>query len=116
MADININTGLVVKADINQLLSDSLGSLVKFNENRKFNEAAYSELLDKYAHVVSKLQDISRQVNDLVSEAQANHLPSTDELHVIGQLAGLLGAKNGDGSINLEKIMGLKKTFEEHEK
>jgi len=116
MADSNINTGLVIKADINQLLSDSLGSLVKFKENRKFNETAYDELLDKYGEMVAQLQVISSQVNDLISEAQANKLPSGDDMRAIDQFASLFGAKNSDGSINLGKIMQLKDTFGEAEK
>lgn len=111
MADININTGLVIKADINQLLSESLGALVKFRENRKFNEASYNELLEKYAATVTQLQTISNQINDMVNEAQANQLPNSNDMQVIDQFAGLLGAKNDDGSIDLGKLMQLKDTF-----
>lgn len=116
MADININTGLVIKADINQLLSDSLGALVKFKENRKFSEATYGELLDKYSDLVARLQEVSGQINDLISEAQANQLPSGEDMRAIDQFASLFGAKNDDGSINLGKIMELKDTFGEDEK
>lgn len=113
MADIDINTGLVIKADVNQLLSDSLGGLVKFKENRKFNEAAYNELLDKYASVVTQLQSISVQVNDLISEAQANKMPNESDIKTISALAGLVGAKNDDGSLDLQKLMQFGDTFGE---
>ena len=111
MADIDINTGLVIKADINQLLSDSLGSLVKFKENRKFNESAYNELLGKYADVVAQLQDISSQVNDLISEAQANKMPNESDIKTISAFAGLIGAKNDDGSLDFQKLMQFSNTF-----
>lgn len=111
MADIDINAGLVIKADINQLLSDSLGALAKFKENRKFNESAYCELLDKYAHVVSKLQFVSEQINDLIAQAQANQLPDQGQLQTIDQFAGLFGLKKADGSVDLAKLMQLKNQF-----
>lgn len=111
MADIDINTGLVIKADINQLLSDSLGSLVKFKENRKFNETAYKELLDKYASVVTQLQGISTQVNDLISEAQANKIPDEQDVKAMDAILGLVGAKKQDGSLDFQKLVELNEAF-----
>ena len=111
MADIDINTGLVIKADINQLLSDSLGGLVKFRENRKFNESTYNELLDKYASVVTQLRSISTQVNDLINEAQANKMPNEQDVKAMDAILGLIGAKKQDGSLDFQKLVELNETF-----
>lgn len=46
MADIDINAGLALKADINLLYGDIAGTLAQFKEDRRFNRKSYEELLD----------------------------------------------------------------------
>lgn len=116
MADIDINAGLAVKADVNKLYGDVVGTVAKFREDRRYNKEAYNELLEKYAGLATDIEGIRNQLNELVETAQANKLPNADDVQAFGAIAGLLGAKNSDGSINLSKIMELKDAFGEAEK
>lgn len=111
MANIDINAGLIVKADINKLLGDAMGSLAKFKENRKYDETTYNELRDKYAALVADIELIRNRLNDLIDQAQSNKLPSAEDFQTIDSFAGLLGAKNSDGSLDFAKFAQLQKMF-----
>lgn len=112
MADIDINAGLAVKADINKLYGDVAGTVAKFREDRRFNKEAYTELLEKYAGLITEIEKIRNQLNDLMEAAQSNKLPSEQEIRAMDALLGLVGAKKQDGSLDIEKLVELSDTFE----
>jgi len=111
MADIDISTGLAIKADINQLYGDIVGTLAKFKENRTYSKDSFDELLDKYGVAVAEIEKIRNQLNSLIEDAQANKLPDENDLKAMDAIAGLMGAKNQDGSLDFQKLMELDKTF-----
>lgn len=111
MADIDINTGLAVKADINKLYGDVAGTVAKYKEDRRYNKEAYNELLEKYAGLVTEIENIRNQLNELVETAQSNKLPDENDVKAIDAIAGLIGAKNQDGTLDLKKLMELGDTF-----
>jgi len=76
MADIDINAGLAVKADINKLYGDVAGTVAKFREDRRFNRDAYEALLDKYAATITEIEQIRDQLNQLIENAQSNPSPA----------------------------------------
>lgn len=111
MADIDINAGLAIKADVNKLYGDVAGTVAKFREDRRYNRDAYEQLLEKYAGLVTDIEGIRNQLNELIENAQTNKLPDENDVKAIDAIAGLIGAKNQDGSLNLQKLMELDKTF-----
>ncbi len=111
MADIDINAGLAIKADLNGLYCDVAGSLTKFKEDRRFNKQAYEELLGRCAETVSEVEKIRNQLNSLIEDAQSNKLPDENEVKAIDAIAGLMGAKNNDGSLDFKKLMELDSIF-----
>ncbi len=111
MADIDVNAGLAVKADVNKLYGDVAGTVAKFKEDRRFNKESYESLLDKYASTITDIEYIRNKLNDLIEDAQSNKLPDENDVKAINAFAGLVGAKNQDGSINLQKLFELKEVF-----
>lgn len=111
MADIDINSGLAVKADINKLYGDIAGTVARFREDRRYNKEAYEELLDKYARLVTDIEGIRNRLNELVETAQANKIPDEQEVKAIDAILGLVGAKKQDGSLDFQKLIELNKTF-----
>lgn len=111
MADIDINAGLAIKADVNKLYGDIAGTVAKFKEDRRFNKEAYEELLEKYGDLTSEIASIRNQLNNLIEDAQSNKLPDEKDIKAIDAIIGLVGAKNQDGSLNLNKLMKLDKAF-----
>lgn len=111
MADIDINAGLAVKADVNKLYGDIAGTVAKFKEDRRYNKEAYDELLNKYSDLVTDIEAIRNQLNELIEAAQSKKLPDESDVRAVEAFAGLLGAKNQDGSLNLQKLMELNETF-----
>lgn len=111
MADIDINAGLAIKADINKFYGDVAGTLAKFMEDRRFNKDAYQELLEKYAGLATEIEHIRNQLNDLIENAQSNKLPSENDIKAIDAIAGLIGAKRLDGSLDFNKIIELGETL-----
>jgi hypothetical protein len=111
MADIDINAGLAVKADINKLYGDVAGTVAKFREDRRYNKDAYEELLEKYAGLVTEIEGIRNQLNELIEAAQTNKLPNESDVKAIDAIAGLIGAKNQDGTLDLKKLMEFGDTF-----
>lgn len=107
MAEINIEAGLAIKADLNKLLSDVAGSIARFSKNRQYGEEEYKELLEEYARLVGEVENIRNQLNDLLDEAHSNKLPDDNEINAIDAMAGLMGAKNQDGSLDIQKLMEL---------
>lgn len=111
MADIDINAGLAVKADINKLYGDVAGTVAKFREDRRFNKEAYETLLDKYAAAITDIEQIRNQLNQLIENAQSNKLPDENDIKAIDALAGLMGAKKQDGSLDFQKLIEFSETF-----
>lgn len=111
MADIDINPGLSLKADVNKLYGDIAGTLAKYKEDRRYNKEAYNELLAKYAQLVTDIENIRNQLNELVETAQSNRLPDEGDIKAIDAIAGLMGAKKADGSLDLPKLISLGETF-----
>ncbi|HEY0965165.1 MAG TPA: hypothetical protein VGE13_01670 [Candidatus Saccharimonadales bacterium] len=111
MTDININAGLAVKADVNKLYGDVAGTVAKFREDRRYNKEAYNELLDKYSVLVTDIEAIRNQLNELVEAAQANKVPDEQEIKAMDAMFGLVGAKKQDGSLDFQKLMELNNTF-----
>ncbi len=111
MADIDINAGLAIKADVNKLYGDVAGTLAKFKEDRRHNKEAYDELLEKYAGLIREIERIRNQLNDLIETAQSKKLPSKEEMQMVAVFAGMFGAKNQDGTLNLQKLMALGEEF-----
>lgn len=111
MADIDINAGLAIKADVNKLYGDVAGSLAKFKEDRRFNKDAYEQLLDKYSGLVTEIENIRNQLNDLIEAAHSNKIPDENEVKAMDAMLVLVGAKNQDGSLDIGKLMELSKTF-----
>lgn len=111
MADIDINAGLSVKADVNKLYGDVAGSVAKFREDRRYNKEAYDELLDKYAGLVTDIESIRNQLNDLIETAQSNKIPDEQEIKAMDALLGLVGAKKQDGSLDFQKLTELNDSF-----
>ena len=111
MADIDINAGLAIKADVNKLYGDVAGTVAKFREDRRFNKEAYEALLKKYASTITDIEQIRNQLNDLIEDAQSNKLPDDNDIKAIDAIAGLMGAKKQDGSLDLQKLMKLSGTF-----
>lgn len=111
MANIDITTGLNIKADINKLYGDTAGMLAKFKENRTFNKDTYEELLGKYGELVAEIENIRNQVNDLLDQAQSNKMPDEGDIKAIDSIAGLIGAKNEDGTLNFQKLIEFSDTF-----
>jgi hypothetical protein len=111
MADIDINAGLAVKADINKLYGDVAGTVAKFREDRRYSKEAYEELLEKYAGLVTDIEAIRNRLNELVEAAQANKIPDEREMKVMDAMLGLMGAKKQDGSLDFQKLSELNETF-----
>lgn len=111
MADIDINAGLAIKADINKLWGDVAGTVAKFREDRRFDKEAYEELLEKYATLASEIENIRNQLNNLVESAQANKIPDEQEIKAMEAMLSLVGAKKEDGSLDFQKLSELNKTF-----
>lgn len=111
MADIDINAGLAVKADVNKLYGDVIGTVAKLKEDRRYNKVAYEELLEKYADLVRDVENIRNQLNDLIADAKSSKLPSKEEVQLIDAFAGLFGAKNQDGTLDMKKLIDLGQTF-----
>lgn len=112
MADIDINPGLSLKADVNKLYGDVAGTVAKYKEDRRYNKEAYDELLEKYASLVTEIENIRNQLNELVETAQSNKLPDANEIKAIDAIAGLMGAKKDDGSLDIQKLLALGETFD----
>lgn len=111
MSKINIDAGLAVKADVNQLWGDVVGTYAKFKEDRRYNKEAYTELLEKYGDLKTDVEKIKNQLNILIEQAQSNRLPDENDIRAIDAIAGLIGAKKQDGSLDLQKLAELNKTF-----
>lgn len=111
MADIDINAGLAVKADVNKLYGDVAGTVAKFREDRRYNKEAYDELLEKYAGLVTDIESIRNQLNELIEVAQANKIPDEQEIKAMDAILGLVGAKKQDGSLDFQKLVQLSDTF-----
>lgn len=111
MADIDINAGLAIKADVNKLYGDVAGTVAKFREDRRYNKDAYEGLLNKYAGLVTDLEGIRNQLNELIEAAQSNKLPDENDVKTIDAIAGLIGAKKQDGSLDFQKLVELSETF-----
>jgi hypothetical protein len=113
MNGINITTGLDIKADANKLYSDAVGTYAKYKEDKRYNKEAYEELLEKYGELKSDLENMRNRINDLIDEAQSDKLPDENDVKSIDALAELLGAKNQDGSLDMQKLTQLNETFGE---
>lgn len=111
MADIDINAGLAVKADLNKMYGDVAGTVAKFREDRRYNKIAYEELLEKYAKLVTDIEGIRDQLNNLIEAAQSNKIPDESEIKAMDAILGLVGAKKQDGSLDLQKLAELNDTF-----
>lgn len=111
MSDIDINAGLAVKADINKLHTELKGSYAKFKEDRRYNKAAYEDLLEKYGKAVKEIEKVKKSVDMVLEGANKSKLPEASELQVIDAMAGLFGAKKSDGSIDIEKFIDLGNKF-----
>lgn len=111
MADIDINAGLAVKADLNKMYGDVAGTVAKFREDRRHNKIAYEELLEKYAKLVTDVEDIRDRLNNLIETAQSNKIPDESEIKAMDAILGLVGAKKQDGSLDLQKLAELNDTF-----
>lgn len=103
MADIDINAGLAIKADINKLYGDVAGTLAKFREDRRYNKEAYNELLEKHAGLVTEIESIRNKLNELIEAAQSNKLPSSEEIENMGKALGMLD-QLGDALPKLTKL------------
>jgi len=111
MADIDINAGLAVKADVNKLYGDVVGTVAKYREDRRYNKDAYEELLEKYAGLITEIESVRNQLNDLIESANANKIPDENEIKAMDAMLGLVGAKNQDGSLDFQKLAELSKAF-----
>ena len=111
MADIDINAGLAVKADVNKLYADVVGSYAKFKEDRRFDKKAYEEMLSKYAETIAETERIRDKLNSLVEDAQSKRLPNENDIKAIDAMADLMGAKKQDGSLDFQKLAELGAAF-----
>lgn len=111
MGDINIDAGLSVKADVNNLLAEAKSSYAKYKEDRRFDKGAYEELLGKYAQTVLELEQLKNKVEDLVNQAAGNKIPDVQEIQSMEAVLGILGAKKQDGTLDLAKLMELGEQF-----
>lgn len=114
MGDINVDanvTGINLKADINKLYSQLKGSYAKYKGDRRFNQEAYEELLAKYGETVGEVESLKNKVEELTRFIEADKIPEAHEIEAMGALAGLVGAKNSDGSLNIEKLMEFDKRY-----
>ena len=112
MAEINIHIPQL-KLDINNLCRDAAGIIAKAREDRRYNRQAYDELLEKYALLVKEVGDIRMRLNGLLKEMETRSLPSSDEIKQLGDMMTLMGCKNPDGSLNIEKLAQFTSAFEQ---
>lgn len=87
-----VSVGLNV--DLGSTIAEAKASLAKLKENRTYDKAAYTTLLDKYSAAIQLIESLKSQIEQLEKQAGENKLPSSDEIENLAKMLDVIEVFN----------------------